>query len=268
MYFSREVKILLVYYGFIVVWWVIFYLFGIKETLGNYLYQFAFGLIPLIGGILGIIKSKIWGFWHSSVGSALFFISAGLVTWGIGQMFWSVLYNILLKVEIPYPSLADAGYILSWPLWAVGMIKLSSATGAKFSLNKVKGKLILLTIPLILITLSYYVLVVIARGGSISDFSGGSLKVFFDLAYPIGDVVILTLAVLIYGLSLNYLGGKYKYAIIVLLLGFVVNYVVDFFFSYTTTSGTYFNGHWVDVLFPTAMMLIAVGVNNFDLKEV
>lgn len=260
-------RIFLLYYIFIVVWWAIFYFMGIQQTFANYIYQFAFGLIPLVGGISGIIKSKEWGFLHSRVGAAIFFISSGLVTWGIGQMLWSILYNIILKVEVPYPSLADAGYILSWPLWTWGIINLSHATGAKFSLKNMKGKLLLFFIPIVMIVLSYYVLIVVARGGTLSDFTGSYLKMFFDLAYPIGDVVILSLAILIYGLSFNYLGGKYKYTIIVLLLGFIVNYIVDFFFSYTTTNGTYFNGHWVDVLFPTAMVLIVIGVNNFNLKE-
>ena len=263
---NRESKILLIYFAVIVIWWLVLYLQNIRYETVNYLYQFAFGLIPLLGGISGIIKSKKWGGLKSKVGSALFYISLGLVTWGIGQMFWSVLYNIILKVEVPYPSLADIGYVLSWPLWAVGIIKLSHATGARFSLIRFKGKVFLFVIPIILVLFSYYFLVVVARGGLLTDISGGYLKVFFDLAYPTGDVVILTLAVLIYGLSFNYLGGKFKLPIIILLLGFVVNYFVDFSFSYVTTAETYYNGHWVDLLFPTAMMLIAFGVNSFDTK--
>lgn len=266
MQISKAAKILITYYFVILILWFTLHILNMQKTDANYFYQFAFGLIPLVGGISGIRQSKTWGFLRSKVGSALFFISAGLVTWGIGQMFWSILYNIILKVEVPYPSLADAGYILSWPLWTIGIINLAHATGAKFSLRQMKGKLFLFFIPLVLIALSYYLLVTVARGGLISDFAGG-LKVFFDLAYPIGDVVILTLAVLIYGLSFNYLGGKFKYTILVLLLGFVINYIVDFSFSYVTTNGTYYNGHWVDVLFPTAMAFIAFGVNNFNLKE-
>lgn len=266
MKLNKEVKILLIYFAVIVIWWFLLYIQSVRYTTINYLYQFAFGLIPLLGGISGIIKSKKWGGLKSKVGSALFYISLGLVTWGIGQMLWSVLYNIILKVEIPYPSLADIGYILSWPLWTIGIINLAHATGAKFSLRRVKGKLLLFIIPLILIVLSYYLLVIVARGGVLTDLSTGTLKVFFDLAYPIGDILILTLVVLIYGLSLSYLGGRYKLPIVILLLGFVVNYIVDFSFSYVTTAGTYYNGHWVDLLFPTAMMFIAFGVNSFDTK--
>lgn len=266
MHISKESKIILVYFIFIALWGIVFYILNIRETFGNYLYQFAFGLIPLIGGISGMIKSKQWGFLQSQVGRALFFISAGITSWGIGQMFWSLVYNILLQVEIPYPSLADVGYILAVPLWLIGITNLSRATGARFSLRKLEGKFLLFIIPVVAISLSYYLLIVVARGGSIT-FDEGALKLFFDLAYPIGDVLILTLALLIYGLSFNYLGGRYKLPILSIILGFIVMYITDFSFSYVTTNETYFNGHWVDILFPTAMMLMALGVNSFDTKE-
>ncbi len=264
MQFTKTSVIILCYYIIIVLWWFILYIQGVKYSPVNYWYQFAFGLIPLIGGFTGIIRAKEWGFQKSKVGVAIICISAGLVTWGIGQMFWSIYYNVILNVEVPYPSLADIGYILSWPLWSIGIINLSRATGAHISIKSIKGKLLLFLIPLIFIALSYWLLIVIARQGALTDLSAGYIKVFFDLAYPIGDVVILTLAVLIFGLSINYLGGKYRISIFTLLLGFVINYVVDFAFSYTTTAGTYYNGHWVDLLFPTAMVLIAIAVNNFS----
>ncbi len=267
MHLTKVAKFVLGYYIFILIWWTYSYFFNLHENPYSFIYQFAFGLIPLLGGIAGIIRSAKWGMFKSKVGMALFFISMGLITWGIGQMFWSLYYNWLMQIEIPYPSLADVGYILSWPLWTIGTINLSYATGAKFSLKNIRGKVLLFTLPVLLISLSYYLLIIVARQGLLSDFEGGAFKVFFDLAYPIGDVVILALAVLVYGLSFNYIGGKFKWPIIMILVGFLVNYIVDFSFSYTTTNGTYFNGHWVDILFPTAMALIAFGVNSFDTKD-
>lgn len=255
---------ILCYYILIVTWWFVLYVQGIKFSPINYWYQFAFGLIPLLGGFAGLVRANEWGLFKSKVGIALTSISLGLITWGIGQMFWSIYYNIILNVEIPYPSLADVGYIMSWPFWAIGIVHLSRATGAHSSLKNITGKLLLFIVPIALILVSYYLLIIVARAGTLTDFSEGYLKIFFDLSYPIGDVVILTLATLIFGLSINYLGGKYRISILTLLLGFVVNYIVDFAFSYTTTAETYYNGHWVDLLFPTAMTLIAIAVNNFS----
>lgn len=268
---SRDSKIIFFYYIFIFAWWAFFYLTGRASvggevTLGDALYQFAFGLIPLLGGVLGLVKSKIWGGLKSYVGRALFSISAGAICWGIGQMFWSVYYNIISRVDIPYPSFADIGYSLSFPFLAIGLISLSKATGARFSLKHSRGKLLALFITIIGIIIAYYLLIVVARGGVI-DFKEGSLKLFFDLVYPLGDLVILLFSLLIYGLSFKYLGGRYKIPILSIILGLFVLFLGDFSFSYTTTIGTYFNGHWVDIVLPTAWMLIVFGINSFDHKS-
>jgi hypothetical protein len=243
------------------------YFLHIKQTPSNYYYEIAFGISSLLGGTIGIIKSRKWGMLKSDVGRALFFISTGTIAWGVGQMFWSILYNILYKVEVPYPSLADVGYIAAIPLWAIGIFYLSYATGLKFSLRNILAKVYLIIVPLILVAFSYYLLILVAREGQVTDFNGGFGKVFFDLAYPTGDLVILTLSVLIYSLSIKILGGRFKYPIIIIIIGFIFEYLADFSFSYTTTYNTYYDGHWVDILFPTAMALISFGVSCFDTKE-
>ena len=263
MNISKESKIIFVYYLLIAVYWAILYFQGIKEQPVNYYYQVAEGFIPIFGGIWGIMKAKKWGFLKSKVGSAIFYISLGTFSWGVGQMLWSVYYNIIQKVDIPYPSLADVGFIMAIPFWSLGIIFLSKATGAHISLKHLRGKIILFVIPILALILSYYLLIVVARDGFI-PFGEESLKLLFDLGYPIGDLIILTFALVIYGLSFNYLGGRFKLPIICILLGFILMYLSDFSFSYTTTIETYYNGHWVDIMFPTVMTLLSIGVNNLD----
>ena len=111
---------------------------------------------------------------------------------------------------------------------------------------------------------SYYLLIVIARGGSLDFSDSGALKIFFDLAYPIGDIVILTLATLVYGLSFKYFGGQFKFGIYILLLGFILNYFADFAFSYTTTVETFYPGGAADLLFTMAMIALSYGTNYLD----
>ena len=272
MHISNDSRNIFLYFVFIFAWWAFFFVTGGANadgevTLGGALYQFAFGLIPLVGGVLGLLKSKKWGGVKSYVGRALLFISIGAVCWGVGQMFWSLYYNIFTSVEVPYPSLADVGYSLSFPFLALGLISLSKATGARFSLKHPAGKELALCITVVGIIAAYYLLIVVARGGVI-DFTEGGLKLFFDLAYPMGDLVIFLSSALIYGLSFKYLGGRFKIAILSILLGQLVLFFGDFAFSYTTTVGSYYNGHWVDMVLPTAWMLIVFGVNCFDTKGV
>lgn len=239
---------------------------GIQDAPYNYFFAFAYGLIPIIGGVLGFTSAQRWGLFKSSMGKALFFLSMGLITWGYGELIWSY-YNFFLNQEIPYPSWADASFIISWPLWSIGVLYLGKATGIKYGLRNKAGQLLLLLIPLLGLAVSYYLLITVARQGSF-HLEGGMLKIFFDLAYPIWDVVILTLAFLVYGLSFKYLGGQFKWPVLLTLLGFVINYLADFAFSYTTTVGTFSNGNWVDVLFASAMFVLSFGVTNLDMKNV
>ena len=243
-------------------WWLSIFYRGLIDGTENYLYGAAIGLLAAVGGIIGILLSNRWGGLKSYVGKSVIFLSVGLLTWACGTLIFAY-YNLFLDVAVPYPSLADAAYIVSWPLWAIGIIYLSSATGLKYQLKKIGGKIFLFLIAIITISLSYYLLFNVARGGII-DHSGGNLKLFFDLVYPIGDIVILTLTAIVYSLSFKYLGGFFKFPIIVIMFGFIFNYLADFSFSYTTTKGTFHVAGWVDLLFTTTMFVLGLGLSLFD----
>lgn len=242
--------------------WLLFtYFSGFEWVLKPFLIGMT--ILPLIGGIAGLQKAKKWGGAKSIVGQALSSLSLGLIAWSGGMMIWNY-FLFFTEIEVPYPSVADALFILSWPLWAYGIWQLAKATGAKFALRTAAGKVLLLIIPLVTALISYMLLIVVARGGVI-DWESGGLKLFFDLFYPLGDVVIITGVVLLYGLSKKFLGGKLKMPIMILLVGFIFNYVTDFIFSYTTTQETYFNGHVVDLLFTITMSILSFAVNSFDI---
>lgn len=264
--FNKVLYFLSIYFILTVSWWINIYVTKQEDSPTNFQFVFLYGLIPFFGGVFGLIKANQWGLFKSALGKALFFLSCGLITWSGGETIWSY-YNLILHVEIPYPSWADASFIASWPLWIIGVYFLSHATGAKFGLKKRTGQLQLILIPLAAIIISYYLLVVIARGGSWTS-GGGLLKVFFDFAYPVLDIVILTEALLVYGLSLKFLGGRFKWPVLIILLGFVINYFADFGFSYTTTIETYFNASWPDLLFAAAMFILSVGINTIDPNQI
>lgn len=241
----------------LVVWWVFIAVRGIENTNENYWYGIVEGLLPFVAALFGFANARQWGGFKSVMGKAVGLLSTGLLTWGIGTIIFGY-YNIVLQVQVPYPSLADAFYIISWPLWAVSMIYLSRATGVQFQLRTLIGKAVFLLIPIIVIIGSYYVLIVVARQGTLG-LTENFLTNFFNLAYPIGDIVILTIALLIYGLSFKYLGGFFKWACIFVLAGFVLNYIGDFSFVYLTTKGTYFVANWVDLVYTITFFCLSFG---------
>ena len=250
-------KIISIIYVATAVFWALLTIYTghTSNRAGLYL-QIILFIIPFLGALAGFINSRLWGGLKSAIGKAIIFISLGTLTWSIVMLAWNY-YIFVAKVEVPYPSWADAAFILSWPLWAIGVLFLAKAKGVKFALRQAKGKVLLFIVPLIAIVASYYLLVEVARDGVIELDVSNAWKLFFDLFYPIGSAVILTIALTFFSLSRDFLGGRYKAPVIILIVAFLVNYLSDFVFSYTTTNGTYFNGHFVDFLFLTAMYLLA-----------
>lgn len=229
-----------------------------NQTAGLYL-QFILFMIPFIGAIVGFYHARCWGGMQSAMGKAVGFISAGTFAWALGMLIWNY-YIFISQVEIPYPSIADAAFILSWPLWTIGVLYLSKATGVKFALRELRGKILLVVVPIIAIALSYYLIISVARGGVFEIDATNVWKLFFDMFYPIGSAVIFTITLTFFSLSTEFLGGKYRMSIIVLIFAFLVNFIADITFSYTTTNGTYFNGAVADMLFVTGMYLFALSL--------
>jgi len=254
-------KILIVYLCFSITYLTVLHFTGLRTSFWNYIWGILIALIPLIGGIMGFFIANSWGLLKSSIGKAVLFLSSGLFSWGIGNIIW-VYYNFFKSEQVPYPSLADAGYLPSYFLWTIGMIFLPHAIEGKFGFRRWYSKFIIVLIPVFVLALSYYLVVFIVKN-SIGPFSINSpLKLFFDIAYPLGGAIILTTA-LVVSISFKFFGGKYKLSIYSILLGFCFQYIADFLFSYTTTAGTYYNGAITDLFFIIGLSLLTFGVLGF-----
>jgi hypothetical protein len=247
---------------FLFIYWSILHITGTKAGIYNFIYSFLFSLIPLIVGLVGMVKSKVWGGLKSHVGKAIFFLSLGLFAWGAGSMGWSY-YNIVLNIAAPYPSLADLGFAPSIFFYGLGAIYLSRVTGAKYGLRNKFGKFFLFTSIILIPVISYYLLVVVARGGVVVPQGETLLKTILDIAYPLGDFVALAVSVIVSGLSFRYLGGEYLESIIAILAGLGVMFLADTIFSYTTTVGTFYNGDNGDLMLTIGLYLLALGVLGF-----
>lgn len=255
-------KVSVAFMVLLVVFWLILFMTNTTEGFYNYLYSFLFGLTPLVGGVVAIFSSKMWGGFKTAIGRAVFFIGLGIFLWGIGEMIWSY-YNFFLSEPAPYPSYADYGFAPSIFFYGLGAIYLSRVTGARFGLRNKSAKFFVLIAPFIILAVSYYILVVIARGGVLIPEGESALKALLDVVYPLGDFLALAIAVIISGLSFRYMGGKHTYDIVAILAGLGVMFIADSVFSYTTTVGTYYNGNWGDLLLTLGTFLLSYGVLGF-----
>lgn len=265
---QRPIQVLLAGYIISMPYWVWIQATGQVNTAHNYIWSLIIlGIVPVIGGIFGILLSRKWGFLHAALGRAIFFLSAGVMAWGIGSVIWAY-YNLVLGVEVPYPSLGDVGYLLSYPFYAIGLVNLGKGIGAYHKLKTKLGKIALILVPLLGMAVTYFIFISVARGGEFDFQDSSALKILFDIGYPLGDAIVVTAIGLIYGLSYKAFGGRFRWPINLLFAGQFLLYLGDFSFSYGTTQGTYYIGNLNDLLFVHALFFIAVGVNALNIPGI
>jgi hypothetical protein len=255
-------KILFGFMILLVIYWTVLLVTYTREGFHNFFYSFLFGLTPLIGGLIAMMNSKVWGGFKTAIGKAVFFVGFGMFLWGAGEMVWSY-YNFFLGEPAPYPSIADLGFAPSIFFYGIGALYLSRVTGAILGLRSNMARFFVILTPLITIPFSWYILVIVARGGVLIPSGETPLKVILDIAYPLGSLIALSVAVIISGLSFKYMGGRYKLSILSVLAGLFVMFIGDTIFSYTTTVGTFYNANYGDLILTAGTFLLTFGVLGF-----
>ncbi|MEI6316417.1 MAG: hypothetical protein WCO65_01660 [bacterium] len=249
----------------LILFWVFLLLSGSKNTNFNYLFSALTNIIPLTGGIFIIIESKQWRGASDLIYKGLFFMGLGLLFWAFGGAIWSY-YNFFLHMSVPYPSLADLGYAPSEFFYCIGAIFLSRGAGADLGIQNKYAKFFVAIMPILIFVFSYYLLITIGKSGVLITPHDYWIKTVLDILYPIGDFIGLCLSVIISGLYFNFLMKKYKFGIVLVLIGLVAMFFSDFLFSYTTTRATFFNGNFADLLSTFSLFLLTFG-SMFFLEE-
>jgi hypothetical protein len=262
---NKKLKIGIIVGSFValLLWGVVLIFGGIRGHQINFLWAGGLALLTILYGIFGLFTAKHWSWLKSKVGQAVFFISAGVIMWGIGQAGWTYYLFKFPNQEYQPARILDILFFSSIPLWFYGMIKLTRATGAKYGLKKIAGKLLALGLTIIMFAVSYYFLVNVARGGS-DYFEQPVWDQFFNLGYSFGDAIILTFAIAIFALSWRYLGGIFKKPIIAILLSFAVLFFADILFNFRSLKNVYYNGDISDILFLVAFALLTVALCMLD----
>ncbi len=256
-------KSLFIYVAILITYWSFINYANVESIFWYHLSSLFLTGIPLFGGVVGLYIAKSWGLFKSLVGKSLFLFSLGLLSWGLGNLVWAY-YNFFLDVHIPYPSWADLGYLPSYIFWTIGIIYLPHVVGKKLYIQKKYGKLLFL-IPIFVLALSHYLVVFITKNSLVFSPVTSITKLFFDIAYPVADAIILTAALLV-GTSFKFLGGKYKLAMYSFVAGFCFLYIADFLFSYTTTAGIFHDGGIIDIFFIVGYSFLTFGILGFYFK--
>jgi len=258
-----KLKIIIISFCALLIWDLILVIAKSKGQQIDFWWAGGFALLSIVYGLLGLVTAKHWSWLHSKVGQGVFFISLGTVMWGVGQAGWTYYAFKFPNQEYQPARILDILFFSSIPLWFYGVLKLTKATGAEFGLKKLNGKLLVLALSIVMIVFSYYLLVIVARGGS-SYFKQPLWSQFFDLGYSVGDAIIFTMAIAIFGLSWKYLGGKFKNPILTILFSFGILYFADTIFNYRSLKNTYYNGDISDILYFVAIATLSFAICMLD----
>ena len=260
LFVDRVGYFILICFLILATFWFYLYFSGIKDSQLNYWFGFAYALVALLGFLRGLHIFKKWGGFSSWVGKSILFFSLGLFGEWFGQTVWTY-YNAIAKIEIPYPSIADAGYFAIIPLYALGMYFIAKSTGIKVSLQTFKGKFLVIVIPIVIFSVSYFLFL-----KDLQIDIATPVKTFLDYGYPLGEAIVISIALTTYSLTQGVLGGKMKNTILLLIFAIIFQYITDSFFLYRVAKELYFNGDFVDFMYLTSFTIMALAINKFNMN--
>jgi diguanylate cyclase (GGDEF)-like protein len=172
-------------------------------------------------------------------------LAVGWCFWWVGDITWFI-YEVLLR-QHPFPSFADVGYLAFYPCvaWAL----LSFPSSARQRGDWLKATLDAVTV-LLCASLAIWYLVV---GPTIHDNPAGRLATALNLAYPVGDLLLL------FGIVVALMRRTGGGAVLRLLLtGVGALVVADVAFARLSLSGGYGGLGWPDVFWAGAQCLFVL----------
>jgi diguanylate cyclase len=177
-------------------------------------------------------------------------LAGSAASWAVGQATW-VWYEHLARRELPFPSLADVGYLLAIPLAAAAMLAFPGRAerAALQARSLLDGSVIATSL---LYTSWALVLGPVFRAGE-----GGVLEQAIALAYPAGDVALATIVFLV--VARIRVGAA---PMLLLGAGLLSLAVADTGFAYLTQAGSYRTGVPSDVGWFLGYLLVAVAARR------
>jgi diguanylate cyclase (GGDEF)-like protein len=158
---------------------------------------------------------------------------AGLLAWAIGETVWGY-YELVLRYEqAPSPSLADAFYLL-YPVGAgVAVVLLST--------RDTRRSRIRLILDGVIIAASMFLVSWVTVIESVFHAAGGThLALAMSLAYPVADVVVITIA---WASAV----AAFRPSMGLLVAGLIIVALSDSVFTWLTAVNDYYTGNLIDL---------------------
>jgi diguanylate cyclase (GGDEF)-like protein len=159
-----------------------------------------------------------------------------VLAWGAGEIYWTA--YIEGNADAPYPSWADLGYLGFYPLAAAGLYQLVRARAHELDWRLwMDGLIAALGTAAIGAALIFEF---------VADRTEGSaIQVATTLAYPLGDIVLVSLVVGVTALTRWHPGRTWS----LLLVGLVTMAVADVAYTLQSFEATLPGGDWVEPIY-------------------
>lgn len=221
-------------------------------------YTDTYGVIALIGGVLGLLISRLWGGFRSVVGRAIIMLSFGVLFQFLGQVSYAW-YRFAYNIEAPYPAFGELFYMSSIPIYIYGIWQIAVASGVKYKLKDPKYRLISISAILSVVVFSYWLFL------SKYDFSNADpIIILIEFWYPIGQALYITLAGLTLLLSKNLLGGQMRNKVYFVLFAFAVQYIADTYFTVEYNLDAFYPGGLSDYLYFISYFIMVLAIYRFS----
>ena len=169
----------------------------------------------------------------------------GLLAWTGGDLYWTLI--LADDPSPPYPSAGDALYLAFYPASYATLVLLARSRMIAFRTSLwLDGAIAALAVGAFAAALAFPPI--------IDATSGSTAEVAVNLAYPVGDLVLLGLVVALFGLS----GWRPGRMLLLLGTGLALNAVSDVIYLVQAANGTYQPGTLLDVAWPAAAVLVAL----------
>lgn len=171
-------------------------------------------------------------------------LGVGVLLYGAATVYWT--FDLAKLASPPFPSVADAMFLSLFPLAYSAMILLLRSQITRFPASVwLDGLIAALALAAGAVALVFRPV--------LANSTGDVGAVATNLAYPIGDILMVTLVVGVFALS----GWRPGRRWLTLGVGFMAFFAGDCLYAYQTAAGAYVAGGVVNVLWSGALLAFA-----------
>ena len=177
-------------------------------------------------------------------------LGAACLAWAAGEAVWTY-YDVVLGVVVPFPSVADIGFLAAVPLAAGGLVLFPAGAARAASLRRLLDSAVIAGAV-------FFASWSLVLRPVFDQHQGGPLKETISLAYPAGDVVLVSLVVILATRP----GVQGRASLGLVMAGFVAISLADSSFTYLTEVNSFGIGNGLDTGWIAGFLAIALGATR------